>query len=105
MLQVRLSERNVVELVNKLKAAGLLGDGLLHTVNGREYVTRKHLKKEIASAVDSAGGRIALVTACPCASYPAPYPVIRRFWQNIMQPMLIDRSKSLLSLHRNCGNP
>lgn len=51
-----------MELVNKLKAAGLLGDGLLHTVNGREYVTRKYLKKEITSAVDSAGGRIALVT-------------------------------------------
>lgn len=59
--KVRLSERNVVELVNKLKAAGLLGDGLLHTVNGREYVTRQHLKKEVITAVDAGGGRIPLV--------------------------------------------
>lgn len=36
--QVRLSERNVVELVNKLKQLGLLGDELLHTTNGRECV-------------------------------------------------------------------
>lgn len=33
-LQVRLSERNVVELVAKLRQLGLLGDELLYTTNG-----------------------------------------------------------------------
>lgn len=33
-VQVRLSERNVVELVAKLRQLGLLGDELLYTTNG-----------------------------------------------------------------------
>jgi hypothetical protein len=50
-----------VELVIKLKAEGYLGDGLLHTINGREYVTREQLKKDIARSMDGVGGRIPLV--------------------------------------------
>ena len=60
-IQVRLNERNVVELINKLNQMGFLGDGLLHTVNGREYVTPEHLRKELMEAVESAGGRMSLV--------------------------------------------
>ncbi len=60
-LQVRLNERNVVELINKLNELGFLGDGLLHTVNGREYVTPEHLRKEIVETVEQAGGRMSLV--------------------------------------------
>ncbi len=59
--QVRLNERNVVELINKLQQLGLLGDDLLHTMNGREYVTTEHLRKEVLQTVEQAGGRIALV--------------------------------------------
>ena len=65
-LQARLNERNVVELINKLQQLGLLGDDLLHTINGREYVTPEHLRKEVIEAIDQAGGRIALVSGCPC---------------------------------------
>lgn len=36
---VRLSDRNVVELVIKLKQLGILGGDLLHTINGKEYIT------------------------------------------------------------------
>ena len=61
LLQVRLNERNVVELINKLNQLGFLGDGLLHTVNGREYVTPEHLRKELLEAVEQAGGRMSLV--------------------------------------------
>ncbi|GAQ86755.1 E3 UFM1-protein ligase 1 homolog [Klebsormidium nitens] len=57
---VRLSERNVIELVNKLKQLGLLGDDLLHTVNGKEYITVNQLRKEMASEVHRQG-RISLV--------------------------------------------
>ena len=60
-VQVRLNERNVVELINKLNQLGFLGDGLLHTVNGREYVTPEHLRKELMEAVEQAGGRMSLV--------------------------------------------
>ena len=61
--QAKLSERNVVELVNKLKQLGLLGDELLHTTNGREYITREQVKVEVAEAVAEAGGRVPLVSA------------------------------------------
>ena len=57
---VRLSERNVVELVNKLKAAGLLDRELLHTVNGREYVTQQQLRADVRGALERAGGRVAV---------------------------------------------
>ncbi|KAA6426767.1 MAG: hypothetical protein FRX49_03092 [Trebouxia sp. A1-2] len=57
----KLSDRNVVELVNKLQECGLLGEDLLHSVNGREYVTAAHLKVEVTDAVNEAGGRIAVV--------------------------------------------
>ena len=63
VLQVKLSDRNVVELVNKLQECGLLGDDLLHSVNGREYVTADHLKTEVTGAVEGAGGRIAVVSS------------------------------------------
>lgn len=59
--QVRLSERNVVELVTKLQAAQLLGPDLLHSINGREYLTVEHLRAEVLSAVESSGGRIPVV--------------------------------------------
>lgn len=49
---VRLSERNVIELVNKLKQLGIIGeDVLLHTINGKEYITQERLKAEIARAL------------------------------------------------------
>ena len=58
---MRLSERNVVELVAKLRALGLLGDELLYTTNGKEYVTRQRAEAEVRAAVRAAGGRIPLV--------------------------------------------
>lgn len=63
--KIRLSERNVVELVLKLQQLGLLGSDLLYTVNGREYVTPERLRQEVADAVEQAGGRIALVDIPP----------------------------------------
>lgn len=58
---MRLSERNIVELVSKLRQLGLLGDDLLHTSSGREYVTRERAAAEVRAAVRAAGGRIPLV--------------------------------------------
>jgi hypothetical protein len=36
---VRLSERNVVELVQKLQELQIIDFNLLHTVSGKEYIT------------------------------------------------------------------
>lgn len=51
-----------MELVNKLQAAGLLGEDLLHSINGREYVTAAHLKTEVVDAVEGAGGRVPMAS-------------------------------------------
>ncbi|KAK2079684.1 hypothetical protein QBZ16_002079 [Prototheca wickerhamii] len=49
--ETRFSERNVVELVAKLRNLGLLGTNLLYTTNGREYVTPEALQDEIITIV------------------------------------------------------
>lgn len=54
---VRLSERNVVELVIKLKALGILGGDLLHTTNGREFITPSRLKTEVSEALTSVSAK------------------------------------------------
>jgi hypothetical protein len=61
LLQVKLSERNVIELITKLKQLGFFDDDLLHTSNGREFITRAKLQDEVATAIDAAGGRLPMV--------------------------------------------
>jgi hypothetical protein len=58
--KAKLSERNVIELVSKLKSLGLLGDDLLHTINGKEFVTAARLRSDVESALSAAGGRLQL---------------------------------------------
>jgi len=55
---IRLSERNIVELVNKLKSLDLLDASLLYTLNGKEYVTEARLDGEIKDEVQRKGGRV-----------------------------------------------
>ncbi|GJN31364.1 hypothetical protein PR202_gb19753 [Eleusine coracana subsp. coracana] len=57
---VRLSERNVVELVQKLQERGIIDFELLHTVSGKEYITSDHLKHEIKMEINKRG-RVSLV--------------------------------------------
>lgn len=57
---VKLSERNVVELIIKLKQLGLIGDDLLHTINGKEYITTDRLRRDIKAALAASGGRLEL---------------------------------------------
>jgi len=66
--QARLSERNVVELVSKLTELGFLSkDELLHSANGREFLTRDRLRREVKEAVidsscsSNSSGRVPLV--------------------------------------------
>ena len=48
-----------MELVIKLKELGFLGSDLLHTTNGREYVTRDQLVAELGQVLREHGGRLA----------------------------------------------
>lgn len=61
----RLAERNVVELVLKIQELGLLPEPLLHTVTGREFLTRARLEEEVARGVRRRGGRLSLVDLPP----------------------------------------
>ena len=62
---VRLAERNVVELVLKIQELGLLPEPLLHTVTGREFLTRERLEGGGARGGARRGGRLALVDLPP----------------------------------------
>ncbi|KAG6607225.1 E3 UFM1-protein ligase 1-like protein, partial [Cucurbita argyrosperma subsp. sororia] len=57
---IRLSERNVVELVQKLQELRILDFELLHTVTGKEYITPEHLRHEILAEIEKLG-RISLI--------------------------------------------
>ncbi|KAF0924068.1 hypothetical protein E2562_008395 [Oryza meyeriana var. granulata] len=52
---MRLSERNVVELVQKLQERGIIDFELLHTSSGKEYITSDHLKHEIKMEIKKRG--------------------------------------------------
>ncbi|GJW09334.1 E3 UFM1-protein ligase 1 [Tanacetum coccineum] len=57
---IRLSERNVVELVQKLQQLNIINFDLLHTVSGKEYITPEQLRVEIVSEIKKLG-RVSLI--------------------------------------------
>lgn len=57
---VRLSDRNVVELVQKLQQLHIIDFDLLHTVSGKEYITPDQLKHEIEVEIQKRG-RVSLI--------------------------------------------
>ncbi|KAK3410048.1 hypothetical protein EUGRSUZ_J02099 [Eucalyptus grandis] len=57
---VRLSDRNVVELVQKLQELRIIDFDLLHTVSGKEYITPDQLRHEMLSEVQKLG-RVSLI--------------------------------------------
>ncbi|CAA6654863.1 unnamed protein product [Spirodela intermedia] len=57
---IRLSERNVVELVAKLQELGFIKFDLLHTVSGKEYITPDQLRFEMAAEIEKSG-RVSLI--------------------------------------------
>lgn len=54
----KLSERTCVQVVSKLIESGQLE--VLHTLNGKEYVTPERLKREISDEMYVRGGRVTL---------------------------------------------
>ncbi|KAM0044788.1 putative E3 UFM1-protein ligase 1 [Helianthus debilis subsp. tardiflorus] len=57
---IRLSERNVVELVQKLQHLHIIDFDLLHTVSGKEYITPEQLRNEIVLEIKKLG-RVSLI--------------------------------------------
>ncbi|KAI3450468.1 hypothetical protein Pfo_007133 [Paulownia fortunei] len=57
---IRLSERNVVELVQKLQQLQIIDFDLLHTTSGKEYITPEQLRSEIVSDINKRG-RVSLI--------------------------------------------
>lgn len=57
---IRLSDRNVVELVQKLQELRIIDFDLLHTVSGKEYITPEQLKHEILTEIKKSG-RVSLI--------------------------------------------
>ncbi|XP_057480283.1 E3 UFM1-protein ligase 1 homolog [Actinidia eriantha] len=57
---IRLSERNVVELVQKLHELQIIDFELLHTVSGKEYITPEQLRLEIVAEINKLG-RVSLI--------------------------------------------
>ncbi|KAF5447044.1 hypothetical protein F2P56_032624 [Juglans regia] len=57
---IRLSDRNVVELVQKLQELRIIDFDLLHTVSGKEYITPEQLRHEIVAEIKKLG-RVSLI--------------------------------------------
>ncbi|KAJ7947727.1 E3 UFM1-protein ligase 1-like [Quillaja saponaria] len=57
---IRLSERNVVELIQKLQELHILDFELLHTVSGKEYITPEQLRNEMIGEIKKLG-RVSLI--------------------------------------------
>ncbi|KAG2410546.1 E3 UFM1-protein ligase 1-like protein [Vigna angularis] len=82
---IRLSERNVVELVQKLQQLQIIDFELLHTVSDKEYITLNNnlglLKNASIHIRDSSGVTIASVGHAdplfPPPSYPFPLASFR----------------------------
>nr|XP_043635591.1 E3 UFM1-protein ligase 1 homolog [Erigeron canadensis] len=62
---IRLSERNVVELVQKLQLLHIIDFDLLHTVSGKEYITPEQLRVEIVKEIEKLG-RLSLIDLADC---------------------------------------
>ncbi|XP_077232923.1 E3 UFM1-protein ligase-like protein isoform X2 [Tasmannia lanceolata] len=57
---IRLSDRNVVELIHKLQQLQIIDFELLHTVSGKEYITPSQLRHEIDTEIKKSG-RVSLI--------------------------------------------
>ena len=67
----RLAEPNVVEVMMKLAEFGLIE--VLHTSNGKEYLTPKQLRNEVADEIFAHNGRINITELAPILNVDLPY--------------------------------
>lgn len=55
----KLSERNCIEIINKLVESGLLT--VVHTIDGKDFLTTKQVEKEIYDELIVHEGRVNIV--------------------------------------------
>ena len=67
----KLSEPNVIEVVQKLSALGLVE--VLYTTNGKEYLTPKQLRNEVEDEILAHGGRVNLTDLAPILNVDLPH--------------------------------
>eukprot|EP00936_MAST-01D_sp_MAST-1D-sp1_P000048 g48.t1 len=67
----RLGDRNIVELVLKLKQLGRLE--LIYTTDGKEFLTPEQLVREVADELEVSNGRIALGAIQPILNVDSHY--------------------------------
>ena len=67
----KLSEPNVVEVVQKLVELGLLE--VLFTTNGKEYLTPKQLRNEVEDEIIARGGRVNITELAPVLNVDLPH--------------------------------
>ena len=67
----RLGDRNIVELVLKLKQLGRLE--LIYTTDGKEFLTPEQLVREVADELEVSNGRIALGVIQPILNVDSHY--------------------------------
>ena len=67
----KLSEPNVVEVMQKLAELGLVD--VLFTSNGKEYLTPKQLRNEVEDEILAHGGRINTTELAPILNVDLPF--------------------------------
>ncbi|XP_019454021.1 PREDICTED: E3 UFM1-protein ligase 1 homolog [Lupinus angustifolius] len=78
---IRLSERNVVELIQKLQQLQFIDFELLHTVSGKEYITLDQLRNDMVAEVNKLG-RISLIDLADATGVDLYY--VEKLSQNIV---------------------
>ncbi|KAJ1431948.1 E3 UFM1-protein ligase 1 [Sesbania bispinosa] len=78
---IRLSERNVVELVQKLQQLQIIDFELLYTVSGKEYITLDQLKNEMVAEVKKLG-RVSVIDLADTTGVDLYY--VEKMAQNIV---------------------
>jgi hypothetical protein len=78
---IRLSDRNVVELVQKLQQLQIIDFELLHTASGKEYITLDQLRNEMIAEVKKLG-RISVIDLADVTGVDLYY--VEKLAQNIV---------------------
>ena len=84
----KLSEPNVVEVVQKLVELGLLE--VLFTTNGKEYLTPKQLRNEVEDEIVARGGRVNITELAPVLNVDLPHI------EKVVRELLSSQGSSML---------
>lgn len=87
---IRLSDRNVVELVQKLQQLQFIDFELLHTASGKEYITLDQLRNEMVAEVKKLG-RISVIDLADVTGVDLYYV------EKLAQSIVMDHAELMLN--------